>query len=61
MVVSLSALRTHHTLLPRNIIIYMFPVLISVRGLVRPEGLGKFKKSPNRGTPYYYYYYYYYY
>jgi hypothetical protein len=26
----------------------MFPVLISVRGLVRPEGLGKFKISPHR-------------
>jgi hypothetical protein len=48
MVVSLSALSTRHTLLPRNIIIFMFLVLISVRlskpqGLVRPEGLGKFK------------------
>jgi hypothetical protein len=54
MMVRLSALRTRRTLLPRNIIIFMFLVLISVRGLskpqglVRPEGLGKFKKSPHR-------------
>jgi hypothetical protein len=47
----LSALRTHHTLLPRNIIIFMFVVLISVRGwvnpqgLVRMEGLGTLKKK----------------
>jgi hypothetical protein len=43
MVVRLSALRTRHTLLPRNIIIFVFLVLISVlskpQGLVRPEGL----------------------
>jgi hypothetical protein len=44
MAVSLLALRTGHTLLSRNIIIFMFLVLISVRGLVRPEGLGKLKK-----------------
>jgi hypothetical protein len=31
MVVRLSALRTRRTLLPRNIIIFMFLVLISVR------------------------------
>jgi hypothetical protein len=48
MVVRLSALRTRRTLLPTNIIILMFLVLISVRGwvnhgFVRPEGLGKFK------------------
>jgi hypothetical protein len=46
----LSALRTGRTLLPRNIIIFMFLVFISVRdskpqGLVRPEGLGKFKTT----------------
>jgi hypothetical protein len=52
MAVRLSALRTGRTLLPRNIIILMFPVLISVKrlskpqGLVRAEGLGKFKNSP---------------
>jgi hypothetical protein len=51
MAVRLSALRTRRTLLPRNIIIFMFLVLISVKrlskpqGLVRPEGLGKFKKN----------------
>jgi hypothetical protein len=46
MAVRLSALRTSRTLLPRNIIILMFLVLISVRGwVVRPEGLGKFKNS----------------
>jgi hypothetical protein len=39
---------------PRNTIIFMFLVSISVRGrvkpqsLVRPEGLGKFKNSPHR-------------
>jgi hypothetical protein len=53
MAVRLSVLRTRHILLPRNIIIFMFPVLISVRGLVNqslvlPEGLGKFKNSPHR-------------
>jgi hypothetical protein len=43
MVAGLAALGTGSTLLPRNIIIFMFLVLISVGGLVRPEGLGKFK------------------
>jgi hypothetical protein len=49
MAVSVSALRTRRTLLPSNSIIFMFLVFISVRGrvkpqgLVRPEGLGKFK------------------
>jgi hypothetical protein len=52
MVVRLLALRTRRTLLPWNIIILMFLVLISVMelvnpGLVRPEGLDKFKKSPH--------------
>jgi hypothetical protein len=42
MAVSLSALRTRRTLLPRNIIIFMFLVLTSVRDskpqdVVRPE------------------------
>jgi hypothetical protein len=32
MAVSLSALRTRHTLLPRNIIIFMILVLISING-----------------------------
>jgi hypothetical protein len=32
MAVRLSALRTRRTLLPRNIIIFVFLVLISVRG-----------------------------
>jgi hypothetical protein len=51
MAVRLSALRTRCTLLPRNIIILMFLVLISVtgwvnpQGLVRPKWLGKFKKK----------------
>jgi hypothetical protein len=49
----LSAARTRRTLLPRNIIIFMFLVIISVRlskpqGLVQPQGLSKFKKSPHR-------------
>jgi hypothetical protein len=54
MAVGLLALRTGRTLLPRNIIIFMFVVLISVKrlskpqGLVRPDGLGKFKKLPHR-------------
>jgi hypothetical protein len=45
-----TALRTRRTLLPRNIIIFMFwyPFLLEAesksQGLVRPEGLGKFKK-----------------
>jgi hypothetical protein len=49
MAVRLSALRTPRTLVPRNIIIFMFLVLISVKrlikpqGLVRPEELGQFK------------------
>jgi hypothetical protein len=37
MAVRLSALRTRHTLLPRNIIIFMFMVLIYVRGWVNPR------------------------
>jgi hypothetical protein len=45
MVERLSALRT---ILPRNII-FMFLVLISVRGLVRAEGLGNFKKITSSG------------
>jgi hypothetical protein len=54
MSVRLSALRTRRNLLPRNIIILMFLVLISVKrlskpqGLVQPEGLGTFKNSPHR-------------
>jgi hypothetical protein len=54
MAVRLSALRTRRILLPRNIIIFLPLVLISVKrlskpqGLVRPEGLGKFKNSPHR-------------
>jgi hypothetical protein len=44
MAVRFSALRTSRTLLPRNTIILMFLVLISVR----PERLGKFKNSPPR-------------
>jgi hypothetical protein len=49
MAVRLSALRTSRTLLPTNIIIFMFLVLISVglskpQNLVQLEGLGKFKK-----------------
>jgi hypothetical protein len=48
MAVRLSALRTRRTLLPRNIIISMFLVLIYVTGLVRPEGLGKFKNLPHQ-------------
>jgi hypothetical protein len=51
MAVRLSDLHTRRTSLPRNIIIFMFLVLISVRGLnkpqglERPEGLGKLKKN----------------
>jgi hypothetical protein len=37
MAVRLSALRTRLTLLPRNIIIFMFLLLISVRGWVNPK------------------------
>jgi hypothetical protein len=48
MAVRLSALRTRRTLLPRNII-FMFLVLISVKGGVRLEGLGKFKKITSSG------------
>jgi hypothetical protein len=49
MVVRMSVLRTRRTLLPRNIIICLFLVLISVKrlsksqGLVRPEELRKLK------------------
>jgi hypothetical protein len=39
MAVRLSALRARRTLLPRNIIILMFLVLISVNGLSKPQGL----------------------
>jgi hypothetical protein len=39
MVVKLSALRTRGTLLPRNIIIFMFLVLISFRSWVNPSAL----------------------
>jgi hypothetical protein len=48
--VNLSALRTGRALLARNII-FVLLVLISVsepQGLVWPEGLGKFQKSPHR-------------
>jgi hypothetical protein len=41
MVARLSALSTRRTLLPRNIIIFMFVV---PQGLVRQEWLGEFKK-----------------
>jgi hypothetical protein len=50
MIVRVLGPRTRRTLLPRNIIIFMFLVLISIRGwvksqgLVLPEGLGKLKK-----------------
>jgi hypothetical protein len=37
MAVRLSALRTRRTLLPRNIIIFLSLVLISVRGPVNPR------------------------
>jgi hypothetical protein len=49
MAVRLSAPRTGRTLRPKNIIIFMVPVLISVKrlsepqSLVLPEGLGKLK------------------
>jgi hypothetical protein len=48
MAVRLSALRTGLALLLRHI--FLLLVLISVGGLVRPEGLGKLKKmhSPHR-------------
>jgi hypothetical protein len=36
MAVRLSVLRTRHTLLPSNIIIFMFLVLISIKGRVNP-------------------------
>jgi hypothetical protein len=45
--VRLSALRTSRNLRPINIHIFMFLVLISVRGLVLPEELGKFNKLPH--------------
>jgi hypothetical protein len=46
----LSALRTSRTLLPRNSIsgTHFCWRLIKLQGLVRPEGLGKFKNSPHR-------------
>jgi hypothetical protein len=45
MAVSLSALRTDRALLPRHII-FLLLVLISVRqSIMRPEVLGKLKKS----------------
>jgi hypothetical protein len=47
MAVRLSALRSRPTLLSRNIIIFMF--LCKPQGLVRPEGLGKFKKIASSG------------
>jgi hypothetical protein len=37
MAVSLSALRNGHALLPRNIIIFMFLVIIPVKGWVNPR------------------------
>jgi hypothetical protein len=52
MAVNLSAPRTGRTLLPRNILFLMLPVLISVsepQGLVRPEGLGKLKEFTSSG------------
>jgi hypothetical protein len=39
MAARLSALRTRRTLLPRNIIIFMVLVLISVKRLSKPQGL----------------------
>jgi hypothetical protein len=54
MAVRLSALRTGHTLLPRNIIILMLLVLISVIGRINPwtmmrlEGLGKLKRKKKK-------------
>jgi hypothetical protein len=39
MAVRLSALCTRHTLLLRNMIIFMFLVLISVKRLSKPQGL----------------------
>jgi hypothetical protein len=42
----LSVLRTHRALIPKNIIIFEFLVLISVgRWVMRTEGLGKFIKT----------------
>jgi hypothetical protein len=43
MAVRLSALRTFRTLLPRNIIILIWLVFISVRGWVNPRGNLKFE------------------
>jgi hypothetical protein len=43
MAVKMSALRTGHALLPRNII-FLLLVLISVTGRVLLEGLGKLEK-----------------
>jgi hypothetical protein len=55
MAVKLSALRTRRTLPPRNIIIFNVSGthfcwrLSKPQGLVRPEGLGKFKKFTSSG------------
>jgi hypothetical protein len=55
MVVRLSAQRTGRPLLPRNIIVsfnvsgtHFCYSLSEPKGLVRPEGLNKFKISPHR-------------
>jgi hypothetical protein len=53
MAAKLSALRTGHTFLPRNIFFNVSGIhfcyrLSKPQGLVRQEGLGKFKISPHR-------------